>query len=62
MGPGYNALPPGWVFDFFHWLVIVACFAPFVLVLCLFGARFVQLCTQRGPCCPSCGQPYRKGT
>lgn len=41
---GYNDLPPLWVFDFFRWLIIVACVAPFALVLFLFLMWFIQLC------------------
>lgn len=46
---GYNDLPPEWVFNFFHWLIIAACFAPFITVLLLFIARFIQLCTRPDP-------------
>ncbi len=35
MGPGYTSLPEGWVWDFIHWLVIIACFSPLILAICM---------------------------
>jgi hypothetical protein len=58
MGPGYNDLPPDWVWDFFHWLIIAAGFAPFVLAGCLVALAFPLDCADRRPRCPSCGQPW----
>ncbi len=33
--PGYTDLPPGWVWEFFRWLIIIACLSPFLLAYCM---------------------------
>jgi hypothetical protein len=55
---GYSDLPPMWVLDFFHWLVIVALFGPFVLGILLVTMGFVGDCLNRSPRCSSCGRPW----